>query len=243
MNQTELINPVSKTELLKCPRCKKNSIKYIDTGHWFCEFCHRPFRGLGLVGGLSDTEKYQLYRTYGAQALSELTGESIEDIQDFVAYYFEQLCMERKSACVYYNELKREVEATEKIEEEFLKAHQEKLEKHNERIKNRPEKMNEAARRYREKHPERVRESTRRYRENHPISVLEAARRYREKHPERAREAARRFYEKHPEKAREAVRRYYQKNRDKILAKSRERYRKRKNERNHSSKNQEGKRL
>lgn len=105
---------------LKCPKCSKGDVLY-QTGKgwemrkgWFCNFClldMAEWEG-DIISENRDKVLYSLYRKYGVEAISELTGESIKDIKTFVSNYFKLCCTTKKDACIYYKQLNTDIKST-----------------------------------------------------------------------------------------------------------------------------------
>lgn len=107
---------------LKCPKCHKGDILY-HNGYgkgqdvrygWICSAC--SLNMAEWVGDIfsknRDKVLYQLYRKYGVEAISELTGESLKNIKTFIGNYFKSCCATKKEACIYYKQLNTDVKAT-----------------------------------------------------------------------------------------------------------------------------------
>ena len=103
-NQKSEIDIVYNNRLL-CPKCHNYSVEYvIYDKEWRCNNCNKA-----IIYNLkiSDKDKYQIYKLWGIEALSEFTNEHIEKIERFVASYFKRYCLEeKKENCIYYDSMR-----------------------------------------------------------------------------------------------------------------------------------------
>jgi hypothetical protein len=98
---------------LLCPKCHRYCVEftadyYTKRKTWWCHNCLIDINYIDYDLGLSDKDKYQIYKLYGIDALKTFTNESTKQISKFVASYFKNSCMAKKDKCVYFNFFKEE---------------------------------------------------------------------------------------------------------------------------------------
>ena len=97
------------TKSLLCPECHLYYVDYYTSTYkefdkrWWCHNCLDViiYRDYGI--DLSDRDKYQIYKLWGAEALSVLTNESMKKTIGFVASYFKYSCVSKKDKCLYFD--------------------------------------------------------------------------------------------------------------------------------------------
>lgn len=97
------------TKYLLCPGCNRYSVKYSTSNYdkydkkWWCNNCLDAIIYHDYDIDLSDRDKYQIYKLWGAEALSIFTNKSMKKTIEFVAYYFKNCCVSKKDKCLYFD--------------------------------------------------------------------------------------------------------------------------------------------
>ena len=94
---------------LLCPECHHYCVDYYTSmfkeydKRWWCHNCLDVIIYRDYNIDLSDKDKYQIYKLWGAEALSILTNESMKKTIGFVGSYFKYGCMSKKDKCLYFD--------------------------------------------------------------------------------------------------------------------------------------------
>lgn len=101
---TSILKEEEKTII--CPYCHRFSVKlYQNSSKWYCDYCELFIffnEILNTNSIFEKSEKYKVYKLFGIDALAKLLGQSKEEVQNFVADYFENCCSSKGNKCLYY---------------------------------------------------------------------------------------------------------------------------------------------